>query len=214
MGVPHQRRISNRAGDSRLINNREHRGEGAGRGSRVMWLMILIGMGLAAGFVFALRSQINAYKIAQAEELLKKKLDDYSSQQQFLSLDKQMALSASESERAAKGNGLNYLKLDRETSQREVSVQRVVSRSPVRDPQVDQNRRLGARLIADSRNGSDSIKGPVNSSSQAKAPKVEKAVKTVKIGMAVNVMKVVKLNAAKRDSAGNRVRPNMKKGQR
>ena len=28
--------------------------------------MILIGVALAAGFVFALRSQINAYRIAQA----------------------------------------------------------------------------------------------------------------------------------------------------
>jgi len=185
-----------------------------------MWLMILIGMALAAGFVFALRSQINAYKIAQAEEDLKKKLDDYSSRQQFLSLDKQVALSPGESERAGKGNGLNYLKLDRETPRREVSVQRVVSSSSVSEPQADQNRRLGARLIADSRNGSDSIKRPVSSSSQArsgsqaKAPKVVKAVKTVKNGMAVNVMKVVKLNAAKRDSAANRARPNMKKGQR
>src|SRR5262249_24039808 len=142
------RRISNRVGDRRPIHNRGEHGEGAGRGARVMWLMILTGMALAAGFVFALRSQNNAYKIALAEEELKKKLDNYSNQQHFLSLDKQRALSASESERAGKERGLTYLKLDREEPQREVLVQRLVSRSSVRETHADQNRRLGDRIVA------------------------------------------------------------------
>ena len=67
-----------------------------------MWVMILIGVALAAGFVFALRSQINAYRIAQAEEQLKVKLDEYTSQQKFLARDQQRALSAGEVERAGK----------------------------------------------------------------------------------------------------------------
>src|SRR5215471_15745129 len=107
-GIPRQRpssrRFSSRAGD---------RHESEGRGSRVMWLMILIGVALAAGFVFALRSQINAYRIAQAEEQLRMKLDEYSSQQPFLGIDQQRALSANESERAARWNGLENIRLDR-----------------------------------------------------------------------------------------------------
>jgi hypothetical protein len=85
-----------------------------GRGAGVMWMMIMVGMALAAGFVFALRSQINAHQIAKAEETLKMKLDEYASQQKFLSLEQQRALSAGESDRAGRLNGLNQLRLDTE----------------------------------------------------------------------------------------------------
>jgi hypothetical protein len=169
-----------------------------------MWLMILIGMALAAGFVFALRSQINAYKIAQAEEQLKMKLDDYARRQKFLTLDQQRALSASESERAGRWNGLDQIRLDRESARGAASVQRTVFVPPVRAPQVDQNN----RLTLDVRDGYRSIKRPVGSGSQAKAPKL---VKTVKTGRAAKVVNVVKLNAAKRESAANKARANTAK---
>ncbi|HZF41281.1 MAG TPA: hypothetical protein VE715_20830, partial [Blastocatellia bacterium] len=161
-----------------------------------MWLMILIGMALAAGFVFALRSQINTYRIAQAEEQLKTKLDEYTRQQQFLALDRERALSASESERAGRWNGLEHIRLDRDATQRDASAQRLISPPPVRAPQADQNHRLGDRLAADARNGSRSIKRPVRTGSQAKAAKLVKSVKT---GKSAKVVNVVKLNAAKRE---------------
>jgi hypothetical protein len=94
--------------------NRYHRQpyDRAERGSKVMWMMIFIGAALAAGFVFALRSQINAYKLGQAEEELRAALDEYSSQQKYLAVDQQRALSASESERAGIAAGLGQLELN------------------------------------------------------------------------------------------------------
>src|SRR5262245_34408086 len=121
------RRISSRAFDRRRSE---------GRGARVMWMMILIGVALAAGFVLALRSQINTYRIAQAEEQLKAKLDEYSSQQKFLTRDQQRALSAGEVERAGRRNGLDHLKLDREEDLRNASARLVVS--PLPSPRAGQ----------------------------------------------------------------------------
>jgi hypothetical protein len=81
-----------------------------------MWVMIMVGIGLAAVFVFALRSQINAYKLGQAEEQLKEKLDQYATRQKFLTLDQQRALNTSESDRAGRAGGLNQLKLDQQSA--------------------------------------------------------------------------------------------------
>jgi hypothetical protein len=182
---PNSRLVSSRAGDKR---------QGEGRGARVMWLMILSGVALATGFVFALRSQINAYRIAQAEEQLKTKLDEYSRQQKFLALDQQRALSASESERAGRWNGLEQIRLDRETTRGAVSGQRIVSLPPVKAPQGDQSR----RLAADGRTESRPVDRPARTGSQAKAAKLVKGVKSRKNAKVVNV---VKLNAAKREGA-------------
>jgi hypothetical protein len=102
------------------------RHDGEGRGSKVMWTMILIGVTLAAVFVFALRSQINAYRLAQAEEQLRQKLDQYSAQQKFLTLDQQRAMNTSESDRAGREGGLNQLKLDTQSSLRGASIQKAV----------------------------------------------------------------------------------------
>jgi hypothetical protein len=186
------------------IYSRDRR-QNEGRGARVMWLMILTGMALATGFVFALRSQFNAYRIAQAEEQLKVKLDEYS----------RRPLSASESDRAARWNGLENLKLDREDAQSGSSVQRVVSARPIKASQADQSNRLGNRLgdrlTAESRNGSRSTRGPVRAGSQSKAAKL---VKGVNIGKAAKVMNVVKLNAAKREGATNKARANAVKSRK
>ena len=164
--------------------------------------MILIGMALTAGFVFALRSQINAYKIAQAEEQLKMKLDEYASQQKFLTLDQQRALSAGESERAGRRNGLVHLKLDRD-EQRETnaSARGLVSQvqSPFRAPRADQ--RDG--LVTNGQSSPPSIRRSVKPGSQAKL------VKAVKTGKAAKVVKVVMLKAVKRNGAANKAPMNV-----
>src|SRR5215471_13474159 len=176
-GTPRSRRNSRRPSIRALDRRR-----GEGRGARVMWMMILIGVALAAGFVFALRSQINAYRIAQAEEQLKTKLDQYASQQEFLALDQQRALSAGESERAGRLNGLDHLKLDRGPAQRDSLVRRAVSQAPpVSAPRADQRDRLAV----------NNIRTIMRPDSQAKV------MKGVKTGKAAKVVKVVKLNPAK-----------------
>jgi len=108
---PSSRPLSNRA-INRLSSRPSRRRQSEGKGSSVMWMMILIGGALSAVFIYSLRSQIDTYKIAQAEERLKMKLDEYASQQKFLALDQQRALNANESDRAARRNGLDQLKLN------------------------------------------------------------------------------------------------------
>jgi len=165
-----------------------------------MWMMILIGVALAAGFVFALRSQINAYRIAQAEELLKVKLEEYASQQEFLTLDQQRALSPGEVDRAGRRSGLNHLKLDKEADRHDASVPQVVSRVPspsLRAGQSDRPAINAPRLAPGSAPGSNK---PVRPVSQAKI------VRGVKTGKAAKVVKVVKLNAAPREIAAAKAR--------
>jgi hypothetical protein len=110
-----------------------------------MWMMILTGAALSAVFIFALRSQINTHKIAQAEEQLKIKLDEYASRQKFLALDQQRALNISESDRAGRRNGLDQLKLDRESSPPSVIVNQVPS--PVQTPQISQKAAKVAKVV-------------------------------------------------------------------
>jgi hypothetical protein len=208
------------AGISRLRHPRSRRNSGwvsnrggalrrsEGREGRVMWLMILTGVALTAGFVFALRSHINAYRIAQAEEKLKMKLEEYASQQQFLTLDQKRALSASESERAGRQNGLDQLKLDSEAAQLNASVQRLVSQPPVRAPRADQIEGLGEGMATNSQSEPRLIKRLVKPGSQAKVVKAVKAGKTAKVLKIINV-KVVKLNPAKSSGAANKARANV-----
>src|SRR5262249_49320256 len=168
---------------------------------RVMWMMILIGVALAAGFVFALRSQINAYRIAQAEELLKMKLDEYASQQEFLTRDQQRALSADEVERAGRRNGLNHLKLGNEADLNDASVRQVVSRVPSPSLRAGQSDRPA---INATHWAPRSIK-PVVPVSQAKV------VRGVKTGKAAKVVKIVKLSQVKRERAATKVRASVVK---
>ena len=80
--------------------------------SRVFWLMVLFGALLTAGFLLGLRSQINAHQLNRAEERLRDELDRYASQQKFLTLEQERALSPRESERSVKEAGLVQVKLD------------------------------------------------------------------------------------------------------
>jgi len=77
-----------------------------------MWMMVITGTILAAGFISALRSHINTYKLGQVEEELKAKLDEYADHQKYLMVDQRRALSATESARASKQAGLSQLKLN------------------------------------------------------------------------------------------------------
>jgi hypothetical protein len=195
-GIPRSRQNSRRISSRALDGGRRE-----GRGARVMWMMILIGVALAAGFVFALRSQINTYRIAQAEERLKMKLDEYSSQQEFLTRDQQRALSAGEVERAGRRNGLDHLKLDKETDRHDASVRQVVSRVPSPSLRAGQSDRPA---LNSPRSAPRSIQ-PVRPVSQAKV------VRGVKTGKAAKVLKVVKLNAVRRESAATKARASVVK---
>jgi hypothetical protein len=168
--------------------------------------MILIGVALAAGFVFALRSQINAYRIAQAEEQLKTKLDEYSSQQEFLTRDQQRALSADEVERAGRRNGLDNLKLDREADRHNASVRQVVSRVPSPSLRAGQSDRpaINAPRLAP-RLAPSLAPGPIKPVRPVSGAKVVRGVKT---GKAAKVLKVVKLKPVKRESAANKAKAN------
>lgn len=141
----------------------------------VMWVMILTGVALAAGFVLALRSQISAHQLGQAEERLREKLDEYTSQQKFLMLDQQRALSASESDRAGKQGGLDQLRLDQSEVLRNASVQKVVQRNltPVKPPQVGQqnrpnNNRLSRQPVKNDRAAKSSAKSATLKANAAK----------------------------------------------
>jgi hypothetical protein len=189
-GVPRSRQ-SSRWISSRAVDRRRSEG----RGARVMWMMILIGVALAAGFVFALRSQINTYRIAQAEEQLKVKLDEYTSQQKFLARDQQRALSAGEVERAGMRNGLDHLKLEREEDQSKASARRVVSL--VSSPRAGQGDRQVNNAPLSIRPGRPALQA--------------KVVGGVKTGKGAKIVKIVKVNAVKRESAANKARANVVK---
>ncbi len=188
-------------GSSRRVSLRAGGRRGEGRGSRVMWLMILIGMALSAGFVLALRSQINAYKIAQAEERLKMKLDEYADQQRFLALDERQALSAKESERAGRRNGLVQLRLGRDEDWRNASVRGIVSRPPVGASQAGRRDRPSAT----GKNDADLTNRPAKPGSQAKV------VKSIKAGKTAKIVNVVKVSSSRRESGANRVKANVAK---
>ncbi|MGH9768993.1 MAG: hypothetical protein ACREAB_16305 [Blastocatellia bacterium] len=198
---PRSNRGSTRVLD-RAPNRRDGR-DGEGRGTRVMWMMILIGVALAAGFVFALRSQVNAYKLGQAEEQLRGKLDEYTGQQKFLMLDQQRALNTSESDRAGRQNGLDQLKLDQPSVLHGASIQKIVHQVPstTRSPQVGQSNRPNGNGQSILR----SIKQPAKPNSYTKAIKAEKIVKSnaSKANMASNS---VKANAAKAKKRNNNQR--------
>lgn len=155
-------RISSRAGKR---NSEE-------RGARVMWMMILIGIALTAGFVFALRSQISAYRLGQAEEQLRTKLDEYAGQQKFLMLDQQRALNTTESDRAGKLGGLNQLKLDRVEALRDTSVPKAVQQvsTPVKPPEVSQQNRLNNNRVSNNRLSRQPVKNSRITKSAAKTP--------------------------------------------
>jgi hypothetical protein len=99
-----ERGVSARRAPSRgRRSNRRNRQEG----SNLFMTLVLIGALVAAGFVFALRSQINARQLGQAEMRLRSELDDIANRQRYEVLEQQRAMSLRESERAARQAGLS-----------------------------------------------------------------------------------------------------------
>jgi hypothetical protein len=92
------RRAPNRG--RRSYKRRQH------EGSNLFLTLIFIGAFVAAGFVFALRSQISARQLGQAETKLKSELDDIANRQRYVVLEQQRAMSLNESDRAAQQAGL------------------------------------------------------------------------------------------------------------
>ncbi len=127
----------------RLSNRPGHQRDNEGGGSSVMWMLILVGGALSAIFIFALRSQINTHKIAQAEEQLKTKLDEYASRQKYLELDQRRALNTSESELAGRRNGLDQLKLTQEASTPSV----VATQAPPQDKKSPNPVQAATRVV-------------------------------------------------------------------
>ncbi len=138
------RSSSNRGSNRRSNRAMSHHQYRAQRGSKIMWMMVIAGTILAAGFIFALRSQINTYKLGQAEEELRARLDEYAAHQKYLMVDQQRALSATESERASKQAGLIPLKLNQPDEMRNSAP---ASASAVKKPSMTQKASSPGRLI-------------------------------------------------------------------
>lgn len=175
---------------------------GKERGSRVMWLMILMGAALATGFIFALRSQNNTYKIAQAEEELKSQLDKYSIRQKFLSLDQEIALNPSATDRAGKWNGLVYLKLDKDSAHGKTETKPPAGSSHVDQNKVSSPTSSPEATKGENETGNKSGNGDINNKRRNKLLN-PKAAKANRPGKNANMVKVVKLNSSKSSSVAN-----------
>jgi hypothetical protein len=81
------------------------------QGTSVLWMLMMIGALVAAGFLFALRSQHTVHQLGQAEAQLRNDLDRISLYQRHLALEQQRSLSVRESEQMAKQSGLIQPKL-------------------------------------------------------------------------------------------------------
>lgn len=100
-------KVSDRSSPSRRSSSPRRRGsKDRQRGSNILWILMFIGAFVAAGFIFALRSQINVHQLGQAEAQLKAELDEMANRQRYEVLEQQRALSPRESDRAAKQAGL------------------------------------------------------------------------------------------------------------
>jgi hypothetical protein len=101
-------KASERRASARRAPNRGRRSYKRSRreGSNLFMTLVFIGALVAAGFVFALRSQINARQLGQAEMRLRSELDDIANRQRYEVLDQQRAMSLRESDRAAQQAGL------------------------------------------------------------------------------------------------------------
>lgn len=81
-------------------------------GSRVLWLMLLVGALLTAGFVLGLRSQINAHQIGEAEQKLRTQLDRFSNEQRSLEIEQKRVTSPIASEQVVQNADLTSIKFD------------------------------------------------------------------------------------------------------
>jgi hypothetical protein len=112
-------KASERRASTRRAPNRGRRSYKRSRqeGSNLFMTLVFIGAFVAAGFVFALRSQINARHLGQAEMRLRSELDDIANRQRYEVLEQQRAMSLSESDRAAQQAGLIQPRFNQQKAQ-------------------------------------------------------------------------------------------------
>jgi hypothetical protein len=126
-------KASERRASARRAPNRGRRSHKRSRqeGSNLFMTLVFIGALVAAGFVFALRSQINARQLGQAEMRLRSELDDIANRQRYEVLEQQRAMSLSESDRAAQQAGLIQPSFNQHKAQTKARTDQVaVSRNP------------------------------------------------------------------------------------
>jgi len=118
-------------------------------GSRVIGLLMILGGMIAGGFVLAQRSQINAHQLKRVEEMLKSEMDTLSSQQRYLLIQKDRALSTQESDRAAKESGLVQIRLDRANAQQaKIQPEPRAESKPAAKPATQSSKLSGKKLIS------------------------------------------------------------------
>jgi uncharacterized protein HemX len=133
------RRAPNRGRGSHKRSRRE--------GSNLFMTLVLIGALVAAGFVFALRSQIRARQLGQAEMRLRSELDDIANRQRYEVLEQQRAMSLSESERAARQAGLIQPRFNQpKASAKQAAVSRNAAPRGSKPRKESHNRRQSDRL--------------------------------------------------------------------
>jgi hypothetical protein len=121
-------------------------------GSRVLWIMMALGGLLTIGFVLGVRSQITAHQINQAEERLQTELDRAATQQKFLAIEQERAMSPGESTRAGREAGLLQMKLNETGGQINALPARPVARplapAPVESPEEAESEAPARRTLA------------------------------------------------------------------
>jgi hypothetical protein len=122
-------KASERRASARRTPNRGRRSRKRSRheGSNLFMTLVFIGALVAAGFVFALRSQINARQLGQAEMRLRSELDDIANRQRYEVLDQQRAMSLRESDRAAQQAGLIQPRFNQPKAQTKARTNQVVA---------------------------------------------------------------------------------------
>ncbi len=80
-------------------------------GSRVLWIMMAVGGMLTIGFLLGVRAQIETHQINQAEERLRTELERAATQQKYLSIEQERALSPMETTRVGREAGLQQMSL-------------------------------------------------------------------------------------------------------
>ncbi|HQR33390.1 MAG TPA: hypothetical protein PLK30_11680 [Blastocatellia bacterium] len=95
-------RTSPLASSSRQSSRGKRRkSEKAGKGARVIWMMVMVGGLIGSIFILAQRLQMNTLHLKRVEEGLKSEIDTLASQQPYLNFQKDKALSTQESQKVA-----------------------------------------------------------------------------------------------------------------
>lgn len=138
-------KIAGRRSSSRRSSSRRQKKERQ-REPNVLLILMLIGAFVAAGFVLALRSQINSRHLGQAEAQLRGELDEIANRQRYEILEQQRALSPRESDRAARQAGLIQPRFNRPETKIEQPASRPQPVQMSRAKKESNNQRQSMRL--------------------------------------------------------------------